>query len=309
MTTVIVRRLLQTIPALIGIYTLVFVLLHIMPGDPALIMLSEGSASAEHLDRLRQQLGLDRPIHEQYLNYLSDLLRGDLGRSIRMNRPVAELILEFLPYTLKLTLVGLGLACILGVVFGTLAAVYQNTWVDTAGMILAISGVSMPGFWLGLLLIFLFSLHFGWPVTGHEGWRALILPGFVLGVNSASSLTRLTRSSMLEVLRQDYMTTARAKGVGPLRVILRHGLSNALIPVLTIVGVEFGRMMMGAVIIEEVFARPGLGRLILQSILQKDFPALQSTILFVAVCYALVNLLVDLSYAYLDPRTRLAENV
>ncbi len=306
----VVRRLSTALPALVGIYTLVFVLLHIVPGDPAMLMISEGSASREHLESLRREIGLDRPLHEQYVGYLSGLLRGDLGRSIRHNRPVSSLIAEFFPYTLQLTLAGLGLAVLLGLVLGTIAAVHQNRWLDSFSMLVALAGVSIPSFWLGLMLIFLFSLTLRWlPVTEEAGWQRLVMPALALGLYSAAVITRLTRSSLLEVLRQDYITTARAKGLATLAVTLRHALRNALIPVVTIIGVEVGHLLSGAVVIETVFARPGMGRLIIDSIRFKDFPALQSTILVVACCYVLTNLVVDVSYGYLDPRIRTGENV
>jgi ABC-type dipeptide/oligopeptide/nickel transport system permease component len=269
----VIRRLLTTLPALLGVYTLVFILLHIVPGDPAMVMLGEGSASVEHLAALRRETGLDRSLPEQYVGYLLGLLRGDLGRSIRYNRPVSDLILEFFPYTLQLAAVGLGLAVVTGMALGVLAALRQNSWLDTGCMLVALSGVSMPSFWFG--------------------------------VQTMAVITRLTRSSLVEVLRQDYITTARAKGLSEFAVAIGHALRNALIPVVTIVGVEFGSLLSGAVIIETVFARPGMGRLIVESIMYKDFPALQSAILCVAVCYVLSNLAVDLAYGYLDPRIRI----
>jgi peptide/nickel transport system permease protein/oligopeptide transport system permease protein len=303
----VIRRLLTTLPALLGVYTLVFILLHIVPGDPAMVMLGEGSASVEHLAALRRETGLDRSLPEQYVGYLLGLLRGDLGRSIRYNRPVSDLILEFFPYTLQLAAVGLGLAVVTGMALGVLAALRQNSWLDTGCMLVALSGVSMPSFWFGLMLIFTFVLTLGWfPITGQEvGLARLVLPALALGVQTMAVITRLTRSSLVEVLRQDYITTARAKGLSEFAVAIGHALRNALIPVVTIVGVEFGSLLSGAVIIETVFARPGMGRLIVESIMYKDFPALQSAILCVAVCYVLSNLAVDLAYGYLDPRIRI----
>jgi ABC-type dipeptide/oligopeptide/nickel transport system permease component len=302
-----IRRLLTTLPALFGVYTLVFLLLHIVPGDPAMVMLGEGSASVEHLAALRHETGLDRSLPEQYVRYLSDLLHGDLGRSIRYNRPVSNLIREFFPYTLQLAMAGLGLAVVAGITLGVTAAMRQNSWLDTACMLVALSGVSMPSFWFGLMLIFTFVLMLGWlPITGQElGLPRLVLPAVALGLQTMAIITRLTRSSLVEVLRQDYITTARAKGLSEFAIAIGHALRNALIPVATIVGVEFGSLLSGAVIIETVFARPGMGRLIIESIVFKDFPALQSSILFVAFCYVLSNLVVDLAYGYLDPRIRI----
>jgi ABC-type dipeptide/oligopeptide/nickel transport system permease component len=301
----IARRLLTALPALLGIYTLVFVLLHILPGDPAMLMLSEGSASREHLESLRHEVGLDRPLHEQYLRYLGDLMRGDLGRSIRNNRPVSTLIAELFPQTLQLALAGLGIAIAIGLALGTVAAIHHRRWADTVSMLIALAGVSIPSFWLGLMLIFVFALTLGWlPVTEDTGAKRLILPAVALGLYSSGVITRLTRSSLLEVLRQDYVVTARAKGLRELTITLRHALRNALIPVVTIVGVEIGNLLSGTVVIETVFARPGMGSLIVDSIRFKDYPTLQSSVLFVATCYVLANLAVDIAYVYLDPRIR-----
>jgi peptide/nickel transport system permease protein len=304
----LIRRLLTTLPALLGVYTLVFILLHIVPGDPAMVMLGEGSASVEHLASLRHETGLDRPLPEQYLTYLLGLLHGDLGRSIRYNRQVSVLIREFFPYTLQLAAAGLGLAVVTGMALGIVAAVRRSSWLDSACTLVALTGVSMPSFWFGLMLIFTFVLTLGWlPITGQDfGLARLVLPAVALGVQTMAIITRLTRSSLAEILRQDYITTARAKGLSGFAVTIGHGLRNALIPVVTIVGVEFGSLLSGAVIIETVFARPGMGRLIVESIMYKDFPALQSSILIVAFCYVLSNLAVDLTYGYLDPRIRIA---
>jgi len=292
---------------LLGIYTLVFVLLHVLPGDPALVMLSEGSASAERLASLRHEFGFDRPLPEQYVDSLGALLRGDLGRSIRYNRPVASLIAEFFPYTLELALAGLGFAVLLGTLLGTVAALNHNRRLDNLSMVVALFGVSVPSFWLALMLIFLFSLTLGWlPVTEGSEWQKLMMPAFTLGLYSTAVISRLTRSSMLEVLHQEYVTTARAKGLRERVVVGKHALRNALIPVVTIVGVELGSLLSGAVVIETVFARPGLGRLIIDSIRLKDFAPLQSTILLVACGYVLSNLAVDVLYGYLDPRIRQA---
>jgi ABC-type dipeptide/oligopeptide/nickel transport system permease component len=271
------------------------------------VLLSEGSASAERLESLRHEFGFDRPLPEQYFDSLTALVRGDLGRSIRYNRPVASLIAEFFPYTLELALAGLGFAVVLGLLLGTLAALNHNRWLDNVSMLVALFGVSVPSFWLGLMLIFTFSLTLGWlPVTEGAGWQRLVMPAFTLGLYSTAVISRLTRSSMLEVLHLDYIRTARAKGLRERRVVGRHALWNALIPVVTIVGVELGTLLSGAVVVETVFARPGLGRLIIDSIRLKDFAPLQSTILLVACGYVVSNLLVDMLYGYLDPRIRQA---
>ncbi len=304
MLALVVRRLLTTVPALLGIYTLVFVVLHVLPADPALLI-SQGSASGEQLASLRHQYGLDRPLWQQYVDDLSGVLRGDLGRSIRYGRPVSALIAEFFPYTVALALAGLGFAVALALVLGTLAALRPHSWVDSFSMLTALTGVSVPSFWLGMMLIFIFSLWLGWlPVTTGTGLQRLLMPAFTLGLYSTAVTSRLTRTSLIQTLRQEYIMTARAKGLSEFVVITRHALRNSLIPVVTIVGVELGNLLSGTVVVETVFARPGLGRLIIESITFRDYPALQSSLLFVACGYVVANLLVDLSYGYLDPRIR-----
>ncbi len=292
-------------PVLLGISIAVFLMMHLVPGDPAKMMLGELAVNKDVVDNLRHQLGLDDPVPVQYWRFLTGVLHGDLGRSILENQPVARMIWEALPSTLELTLSGLGIAVLLGVILGITAAVRQHTWVDNASMVLALWGVSMPTFWMGLLLIFLFSLKLGWlPATGQGGFARLIMPAFTLGYVAAAVIARLVRSSMLEVLRQDYVRTARAKGLADRLVIYRHALKNALIPVVTVLGLQFGALLGGAVIIETVFSRPGVGRLAVTSILSKDFQVTQGTVLMSAVFYTLVNMIVDFSYALLDPRIR-----
>jgi peptide/nickel transport system permease protein len=297
--------LLAAVPVLLGISVLVFLMMHIVPGDPARMMLGELAVQQDAIANLRHQLGLDQPIPVQYWRFLTGALHGDLGRSILENQPVARMIWQSLPSTAELTLAGLGIAVLLGGALGILAAVRQNTWVDTASMVLALWGVSMPTFWMGLLLIFLFSLKLGWlPATGQGGLIRLIMPAFTLGYVAAAVIARLVRSSMLEVLRQDYVRTAQAKGLAPRLVIYRHALRNALIPVITVLGLQFGALLGGSVIIETVFSRPGIGRLAVTSILSKDFQVTQGTVLMSAVFYTLVNIMVDLAYALADPRIR-----
>jgi len=298
------RRVLTTLPALLGVYTLVFVVLHVLPSDPALLI-SEGSASKSQLESLRHQYGLDRPLWRQYADDLGLLVRGRLGRSIRYGEPVSRLIAQFLPATLELALVGLGIAVALGVALGTLAALRPHGWVDNLSTIAALSGVSIPSFWLGLMLIFVFSLWLGWlPVTTGSGWQQLIMPAVTLGLYSTGVISRLARSTLVQTLHQEFVVTARAKGLPPTSVILKHALRNSLIPVVTIVGVELGNLLSGTVVVETVFARPGLGRLIVESITYRDYPALQSALLVAACGYVLANMLVDVSYCYLDPRIR-----
>ncbi|HET7265726.1 MAG TPA: ABC transporter permease [bacterium] len=298
------RRVLTTLPALLGVYTLIFVVLHVLPSDPAL-MISEGSASKSQLESLRHQYGLDRPLWRQYADSLRSLVQGRLGRSIRYGEPVGRLIGKVLPATLELALVGLGIAVALGVTLGTLAALRPHGWVDNLSTIAALSGVSIPSFWLALMLIFVFSLWLGWlPVTTGSGWQQLIMPAVTLGLYSTGVISRLARSSLVQTLHQEYVVTARAKGLPPRLVVLKHALRNSLIPVVTIVGVELGNLLSGTVVVETVFARPGLGRLIVESITYRDYPALQSALLVAACGYVLANMLVDVSYGYLDPRIR-----
>jgi peptide/nickel transport system permease protein/oligopeptide transport system permease protein len=299
-------RALAAVPVLLGVTLAVFSMLFLVPGDPVKMMLAEFVTNPDQVARMRAQLHLDEPLPQQYARFVWNAVRGDLGTSIRSRRPVTREILENLPSTAQLALASMAVAVGLGVALGLLAAVFRNTWLDLGSMLVALVGVSMPSFWLGLLLILVFSLVLGWlPATGGATLRHLILPALTLGMIAAAIVARLTRSSMLEVLGQDYVRTARAKGLGGFTVVVRHGLKNALIPVVTIFGLQFGNLLAGAVIVETVFGRPGLGRLIVGGVLAKDFPLVQGTILFVATAYVLINLLVDVAYAALDPRIRL----
>jgi peptide/nickel transport system permease protein len=312
MTTYLLRRLLAAVPVLLGVSILVFSMLHLTPGDPVVLMLSGGGgsgasqgASAEAIERLRQELGLDRPVWVQYLRWIGNALRGDLGRSIWSNQRVTEMIVAQLGSTFQLTIAGLGLAVVLGVLLGVIAAMRAHSWLDSTIMAVASLGVSMPAFWLGLILIFIFSLRLGWfPATGAGGLNRLILPAAVLGLEASAIIARLVRSSMLEVMRQEYVTTARAKGLSERVVVLRHALRNALVPVVTVVGLQFGAVLSGTVVLETVFARQGIGRLAITAINGKDFPLVQGIVLFVATVYVFVNLAVDLLYGFIDPRIR-----
>ena len=298
-------RLLAAVPVLLGVSILVFSMLHLLPGDPAQIILGEAVTSAQDLARLRRELGFDAPLHVQYARFLGRALSGDLGRSLQSRRPVLDEILAQLPSTVQLTLAGLALAVVVGVVLGVAAATHRGSWADTLCMLLALGGLSLPAFWLGLMLIFFFALQLGWlPATGQGGLARLVLPALTLGYGAAGVIARLVRSSMLEVLRIEYVTTARSKGLAERRVVYRHALRNALIPVITIVGLQFGALLGGTVVIETVFARQGIGRLLVGAILYKDFPLVQGIVLFTASAYVLVNLLVDLGYALTDPRIR-----
>jgi len=304
-TRYISSRLLVTIPVIFGVSLAVFSMLFLIPGDPVKMMLSEFATNPEQIARMRAQLHLNEPFAEQFGRFVWGALRGDLGSSIRDRRPVTTEILEVLPATLQLSLAALVLAAVLGIALGIIAAVHQNSWWDLGSMVVALVGVSVPSFWLGLLLIFLFSLRLEWlPATGGGGLDHLLMPAFALGLGAAAIIARLTRSSMLEVLRTEYMTTARAKGLGGPSVVLRHGLLNAIIPIITIFGLQFGSLLAGTVIIETVFGRPGVGRLLVNAILNKDFPLVQGIVLFVAAGYVLINLAVDVVYAAVDPRIR-----
>ena len=306
MSSYVRGRLLRAIPVILGVMTLVFFMVHMLPGDPAEEIAAGGLAtSPEQIEAIRVRLGLDRPLYEQYWSFLSRTAQGDLGRSIYRNQPVSTMIRDRFGATLQLTVAGIATAIIIGVPLGIVAAVRQNSWLDSISMTTALLGIAMPSFWLGLLLIWLFAVRLNWvPIVGGSGIKGLILPAFTLGFSAAAIIARLVRSSMLEVLRQDYIVTARAKGLKSNIVILRHGMKNALIPVVTIVGLQFGNLLGGTVIIETVFARQGIGRMAVDAILTKDFPVVQGTVLFAALIYVTVNLSVDLLYSVLDPRIR-----
>ena len=305
MLTWILRRILAVVPVLLGVTLAVFSMLFLVPGDPVKMMLAEFVTNPDQVAQMRAQLHLDEPLVKQYGRFVTGAVRGDLGTSIRSRRPVTTEIRENLASTAQLAVAAMVVAVALGVPLGLLAALSRNSWLDVASMGAALLGVSMPSFWLGLLLIFVFSLHLAWfPATGGGDLHHLVLPAITLGMIAAAIIARLTRSSMLEVLGQDYVRTARAKGLGGFAVVVRHALKNALIPIITIFGLQFGNLLAGAVIVETVFSRPGLGRLIVGGILNKDFPLVQGTVLFVATTYVLINLVVDVAYAYADPRIR-----
>ena len=307
MIVFIQQRLLLAIPTVFAVSAAVFLMLHLIPGDPASIYLGDNLATPERLEVIRHEMGLDRPIHVQYLDFLGRALQGDLGRSLQNGRPVALELGERLPRTAELAAAAFLVSILFGVSLGILSALRHNTWVDTLAMFVALIGVSMPIFWLGLLGILVFSIQLSWfPVTGQQGIVSLVLPATVLGIVSSATLARLVRSSMLEVLGNEYVTTARAKGLRERVVVRRHALKNALIPVATVLGLEVGSLLSGTVITETVFARQGIGKLIVDSIQSKDFTVVQGGVLFVAVVYVVVNLAVDVSYAFLDPRIRVS---
>ncbi len=308
MGTYIARRLLGVVPVLVGLSLLVFSLVYLIPGDPVLVMLGPSSeATAENIAALRKQLGFDQPAYVQFGRFVVNALQGDLGRSIRTKRRVTTEISSVLAGTLQLTLAGLLLAVVLGIAMGVVAATNASSWLDNLSMLIALCGVSMPSFWLGLLLILFLSFKLQWfPATGGGSYRHLVMPALTLGAIAAGVISRLVRSSMLEVLRQEYIVAARARGLRRWAVVMRHAMKNALIPVVTVVGLQFGALLAGAVIIETVFSRPGLGRLIVGAILDKDIPVVQGAVLVTGLSYVLVNLAVDLMYGFLDPRIRYA---
>lgn len=302
MLAYVLRRLALMLLVLLAASVLVFLMSHLTPGDPATIMLGE-NASAADVERLRHGLGLDRPLMVQYGRYLAGVLRGDLGHSIRSGRPVFREIWERFPPTLQLTLAAMALAATSGILLGAFAATCRSRAIETLVMSASLLGISMPSFWLGLLLILFFGLLLRWlPIAGGTGWQALVLPAVTLGAQAAAVLARLTRTSLLDVLPSEYVRTARAKGVTARRVLFHHALRNALIPVVTVMGLQFGALLGGAVIVESVFARSGLGRFAVTAVQSRDFPLIQGIVLFAAVVYALVNLTVDILYVALDPR-------
>lgn len=300
----IARRLLILIPVCLGVSILVFLIIHMTPGDPARLMAGQ-DAAPEVLSAIRHDLGLDLPLHVQYWRFLKNALHGDLGRGFRSGRPVFEEVMIRVPNTLKLAAVSMVLALIMGIVSGTVAAYRRNTWFDFLTMFGSILGVSVPGFFVGLLLMMLFSLKLQWlPASGMAGWKTLIMPALTLALGTAAVLARLTRATMLEVLRQDYVRTALAKGVSQRSMLLKHALKNALIPVVTMAGIQFGDLLANTTVIETVFAWPGISRLGVQAIWARDFPMVQGVVLFSALMFVVINLAVDVLYAYLDPRIR-----
>jgi peptide/nickel transport system permease protein len=304
-STYILKRLLAAIPVIVGISLLVFFSLYLIPGDPLTAVLGDAIVSQAQSAQLREQYGFNDPLYVQYLRFAGRAIQGDLGRSLQYKRPVLEEILTQLPATIQLTLAAMAIALVVGMGLGIMAALRPHSWVDSLSMTIALAGVSFPSFWVGLMMLLVFSLALGWlPATGTEGWQRLIMPAATLGFGAAAIIARLTRSSMLEVLHQAYITTAQAKGLANPQVIFGHALRNAIIPIITIVGLQFGNLLAGAVVVETVFSRQGIGRLLVAAILGRDFPLVQGLVMFVAVVYVLINLLVDVSYAVIDPRIR-----
>jgi peptide/nickel transport system permease protein len=309
------RRLVQAVFVLFGVSVTVFLMLRLIPGAVVDVVLGlEGSAAPERLAQLRRVFGLDRPLHEQYLTWVRDVLRGDLGRSIRTGRPILPDIVDRLPVTFQLTSLAMGLSLAVAIPLGVVSAIRPNTRLDAVARMLSLLGLSIPSFWIATMLILLVSKygHGVLPTFGYvpldrgviASYKSVLLPSLALAAPNTAIITRMTRSSMLEVLRQEYVVSARAKGLREAAVVVRHALRNALIPVVTIAGVQVGYLLGGSIIVEQVFALPGVGTLILNGIGQRDYPMVQAGVLFVAALFVLVNLVVDLSYGLLDPRIR-----
>lgn len=300
----IFKRILGLIPLLIVVSFLVFMFVHLIPGDPARLMAGK-DATIEEVETVRKSLNLDKPLMEQYFVYLKDMLRGDFGNSIKSGAPVSELIGERIMPTLGLTFLSISWALVVGILLGVLSAVFRNKWPDHAGMVVAVSGISLPNFWVGLVLIQLFSVQLGiLPTGGADDWKSYLLPSFALGAGIMVMIARFTRSSLVNSLKQDYIRTGRAKGLGSNAIVFGHALKNSLIPVVTVAGLQFGFLLGGSVVVETVFSFPGLGRLLIDSIQFRDYPVVQTEILFFSLQFILVNLLVDIIYGFLNPKIR-----
>lgn len=308
--TYLMRQLVMLLGVLVTLSVLLFVMLAWVPGQAPemLLMQGGGAVSGEQIAELRARLGLDRPIHQQYLEWVGRAIQGDFGRSIRTNRPVAETLAQVMPHTIELALASLLIAIVVGVGLGVIAAVYRNSWLDAGSMFLALLGWSIPNFFLGILLLLFFAVQLGWfPITGVGGWDRLVLPAATLGLTTAGLIARLTRTEILEQLNLDYVRTARGKGLWERAVVFRHVLKNSMISVITVVGLQFGRLLGGTVIVETVFARQGVGRVAVDALLARDLPLIQGSVLLLAAVFVVTNLLVDVAYGYLDPRIRVAE--
>jgi peptide/nickel transport system permease protein len=299
------RRLVIVIPTIVGAITLVFFFLHLIPGDPVEVMLGETAQQADK-ERLREELGLNLPLYVQYGRFIAGVAQGDLGDSYFYRRSVTQVIADRVPATVELALAAFLVAGLIAIPLGIVAALREGTTVDNVSVLFSLLGVSMPNFWLGPLLIILFSIKLGWfPVSGRGDVGSLVLPAITLGTALAAVLSRMTRASLLERLGEDYLTVARAKGLPEWKVILKHALRNALIPIITIMGLQFGTLLSGAIITENVFSWPGIGTLLINAISARDYPLVQGCVLFITLSYVLVNLLTDLFYGWADPRIRL----
>ncbi len=299
------RRLLSVVPVIAFTWTLVFVVMQVIPGDPVNLMLAGVPASEEVRQRERQRLGLDRPVVERYVSFLVRAVQGDLGEGFRSRRPVTQMILEQLWPTVELALAGLFFGVLFGLVLGIIAGMRPNSWVDSMCMVLALVGVSLPSFWIGMMLIYVFGTLLMWvPITG-RGMGALILPAITVGLFIAGGFARLVRSSIIEAMGQDYIRTARSKGLPRIKVVLKHALRNAMIPPITLLGIQFAVLIGGAVVTENVFARPGLGTMLVDAVLAKDMPLVQALIVYKTAVYVLINVAIDLIYGVIDPRVRM----
>jgi len=299
------RRILSVFPVIAFTWTLVFAVMQMIPGDPVNLMLAGVPASEEVRQRERERLGLDRPVVERYVTFLARAAQGDLGDSFRSRRPVTEMIVEQMWPTIELALGGLVVGLTIGIVLGVLAGIRPNSWVDSFCMMLALTGVSLPSFWIGMMLIYIFGALLMWvPITG-SGFDALILPSITVGLFIAGGFARLVRSSIIEVMGQDYIRTARAKGLPPAKIVLKHALRNAMIPPVTLLGIQFALLIGGAVVTENVFARPGLGTMLVDAVLTKDMPLVQALVVYKTAAYVIINVCIDLIYGAIDPRVRM----
>lgn len=305
MNQYILRRVAIAFPLILAVTTVVFVMLRVaLPGDPAKLMAGD-RASPEQVEIIRRKLGLDRPVVEQYLIFLRNFAQGDLGRSVKFREPVLGVIAKAFPFTAKITILSVTVGTAIGLMIGVMTAVYQRTWVDNLGIVVTVFFFSIPTFWLGLMLILIFAVGLRvLPVQGASSWRHFIMPVATLAVGQSALIARLTRSSMIEVLSTDYVRTARSKGLSPRRVLISHALQNTLIPVITVVGLSVGGLLGGAVITESIFGLPGVGRLAIDAISNRDYPMIQGTVILVAASFVFVNLIVDIIYAFVDPRIR-----
>lgn len=298
-------RLFTSLLVILGSLLLVFVIVYLLPGDPTFVMLDPATATPEMIANLRHELGLDQSFLAQFVSYVNHMLHGDFGKSIVNSEPVLPKILKHFPATLALTLASSFISVVIGILLGVLSAIHRNTWIDIVTRIVGLFGISMPTFWSGILLILVFSIQFGWfPAIGSEGWKTVVLPAFALGIVGSGFIVRMVRNSMLEVINEQFIVTLRSKGLSERLVMYRHALRNALIPAITMIGVLTGELMAGTVVIETVFSRQGIGRIVSDALMAKDLPVVQGVVFFSAIIYVMVNLLVDLSYSVIDPRVR-----
>lgn len=301
----VLGRIVNAALSIVGSLVLVFFIIYMMPGDPVLSMVDPTTATPEAIENMRTELGLDQPFYVQFADYFTNMLQGDFGQSLITSEPVLDKILMHLPATLALTLASIIFSIVIGVTFGVLSAIYRNRWLDSVVRIIGLFGISMPTFWSGILLLLIFSVQLNWlPIMGSDGLATLILPSLALGFVGAGFIIRMVRSSMVEVLDEQFILTLRAKGLSERLVMYRHALRNALIPAITVIGLHIGELLAGTVVIETVFSRQGIGRIIADAIMTKDMPVIQGVIFFSAIVYVVVNLLVDLSYSVIDPRIR-----